>query len=168
MNSQSKNNENLLNEKDEKEDEELTDFPTIKTIEKEAQTILDFAQSWDAPLELIIIMVLKRVSPTRAKYIQKNNPKLFQKYASYFYFFMGTRNFEPPPPQPVNWLEECMKTKVPFQGWRPNDWFERVRVQKLWHWGFRPIKDCMPTLTKVCEMNKDFLEGKKPKMYYRE
>ena len=166
MDSQKKlNDENLL--LSEKEDEEITDFPTIKTISKQSQVILDFAQSWNAPLEYCIIMVLRQVSPTRAKYIQKHHPKLFEKYTSYFFFTMGTKTFPPPPPQPVNWLDECMKTKIPFEGWRPADWFERVKHQKLWHWGFRPIKDCMPPLSKVCQMNKDFLEGKKADMFYR-
>ena len=151
------------------EEEELAYFPSMATIEMRSQSIIDFAQSWDKPLDICAIMVLKQVSLTRAKYIQKTNPILFQKYASHFYFFMGTRDIPPPPPQPKDWLPACFKTQIPFQGWMPSDFKERWMAQNMCNklGGFKHIKDCMPPLREVIAMNKDFLEGKKPKKYYQ-
>ena len=158
------NNKN--NEGSEIEDEELIEFPTAKTIKAEAQGIVDFSQSWGLDLGLATIMILKRISRTRATYIQQNQPKLFRRYIENFHLYMGKQFSKPPPPPPKNWFDQCIRTAIPNIGWKPDDWFDKIKLEENPQKGWQTIDKCMPPLMAVVRFNTNFLEKKNPNHFF--
>ena len=153
----------------ESEDEELDDeieFPTAKKFKAEAQTIVDFSQSWVLDLELAIVMVLRRVSRTRAIYIQQYQPKVSKRYLENFHLYMGKQFSKPPPPQPKKWLDQCMKTAIPNIGWKPTDWFDKIKLEQNPQKGWLTIDKCMPPFMWVVRFNTNFLEKKNSQHFF--
>ena len=158
-------NENKKYEGSDSESEEEHEFPSAKKIKAEAQTIVDFSQSWSLDLELAILMVLRRVSRVRATYIRQNRPKLSRRYLENFHLYMGKSFSKPPPQQPKNWLDQCMKTKIPNNGWKPDNWFDRIKLEQNPQKGWQTIDKCMPPFMWVVRFNTNFLEKKNPNYF---
>merc|ERR1712074_191918 len=99
-------------------------------------------------------------------YIQQYQPKVSKRYLENFHLYMGKQFSKPPPPQPKKWLDQCMKTAIPNIGWKPADWFDKIKLEQNPQKGWLTIDKCMPPFMWVVQFNTNFLEKKNSQHFF--